>query len=254
MIMCVIIADIYLVPCAKASENGRFISTECVNSVCLSWGHGRALFPVAYCLVLSGHNQSLRLQRTQPIPSSMSLLRELAPLPSHPCTCGVGPSLDSLREEASGLSPQPPHTFPLLTQTQISCRVFEGEWDGQCHYQEQTDSVLLCCTWRSFLLLCQVWAELPAHWARSLGDQRDGSVVSVLLCSFSFFKVDHCFYLFVLLIFWSIIDLKYCFRYTAVIQLYTYIYDLYIFVYLLSFILFPITGYYKLLSIVPCAK
>lgn len=197
MIMCVIIADIYLVPCAKASESGRFISTKRVNSVCLFWGHGRALFLVAYCLVLSGYNQSLRLQRTQPIPLSMSLLRELAPLPSHLCPCGVSPSLDSLREEVSGLFLQPPHTFSLLTQTQISWRVFEGEWDGQCHYQEQTDSVLLCCTWRSFPLLCQVWAELPALWARSLGDQRDQSVVSVLLCSFSFFKVDHCFYLFV---------------------------------------------------------
>lgn len=158
MIMCVIIADIYLVLCANASESGRFISTKRVNSICLSWGHGRSLFPVAYCLVLSGYNQSLRLQRTQPIPSSMSLLRELAPFPSHPCTCRVSPSLDGLRAEASGLPPQPPHTCTLLTQTQISCRVFEEDWDGQCHCQKQTDSVLLCCTWRSFPLLRQVWA------------------------------------------------------------------------------------------------
>lgn len=59
--MCVIIADIYLVLCAKETESGRFISAKRVNAVCLSQGRRRAPFPVAYCLVLSGYNWSLRL-------------------------------------------------------------------------------------------------------------------------------------------------------------------------------------------------
>ena len=211
MIMCVTIADIYLALGAKASESGRFISTKRVDSICLSWGHGRALFPVAYCMVLGGYNQSLRLQRTQPIPSSVSLLRELAPLPSHPCTCGVSPSLDSLRAEASGLPPQRPHTCPLLTQTQISCRVFAEEWDGQCHYQEQTDSVLLCCSWRSSRF-CVRYELSFQHSGPDLWGISEMGVCS-LSCFVPFLSlkwVTAFIYLFVLSIFWSIVDLKYC--------------------------------------------
>lgn len=106
--MCMITADIYIALCSRASESASFISTKRVNNVCLSPRAWQSSFPVACCLVFSGYNCSLRLQRTQPIPSSLSLLRTCV-LP-FPCTCGASLSLSGLREDTSGLSPSILHT------------------------------------------------------------------------------------------------------------------------------------------------
>lgn len=81
-----IIADIYLVLCAKQMKAAGLFLQNVLTLFVFPWGHGKAPFPVACCLVFSGSNWSLRLQKTQPIPWSISLLRELAPLSAPPLT------------------------------------------------------------------------------------------------------------------------------------------------------------------------
>ena len=235
MIMCVIIADIYLVPCAKASENGRFISTKRVNSVCFSWGHGRAVFPVAYCLVLSGHNQSLRLQRTQPIPSSMSLLRELAPLPSHPCTCGVSPSLDSLREEASGLSPNLLEPFPFSPKLRSAVGCLKES--GMVNVTTRNKQILSCCAVPGGASRFCVRYELSfQHTEPDLWGISEMGVWSLFgFVPFLSLKWITAFiYLFILLIFWSIIvknivsNIQQLFSYIHTYMIYIYLYIYYL--------------------------
>lgn len=130
--ICMIIADIYWVSSVwqgKWKQPAHFYTS--VNAVCLSPGHDTFSFTVARCLVFSSYNQSLRLQRTQPVPSCMSLLQQL---PSHQLAFCLHPtpthmesalaytgSQTKLCISSPNLSPY----FPLLTWTQISCRVFE---------------------------------------------------------------------------------------------------------------------------------
>lgn len=152
--MCMVIADINLAICAKASEGARLISTKHVSTLCLSWGHGKAPFPVACCLVFSGCHWGLRLQRTQPILPSMSLLRELGRESSPVLHLGSQPVFIGAQSSSFGTLSSAAHSFfSLLTQTRISCRVFAAEClESPRLYQKQRDSVS-CCTWRTIQLL-----------------------------------------------------------------------------------------------------
>lgn len=102
------------------SESGRFISTKRVSSVCLSRGHGRDPFPMAYCLALVAITGDKVTKDTSL--TSEPAQRACSPpqLPLHLWSELV--FIDAERK---------------LTHVQISCGVSEGEREDDCLYQEQ---------------------------------------------------------------------------------------------------------------------
>lgn len=134
--MYMIIADICLVVCTKTRESGRFIRTKSKDtsssSFLRAWQNS---FLVADFQWLSS---ILRLQRTQPVPSSLSLLWELACFLFHsfPATClyrHPGKKFLDYCQQLLTSFPPHPNSDQLLDIWGIKT---VWEWEGWCVHQK----------------------------------------------------------------------------------------------------------------------
>ena len=152
--MRMIIADIYLALCPRASESTRFISIQRANTV---FPEGMAKLPslwlAAWFLVLYLEHEVTKDKAN----SLKSLLRHLLPsLTLHPWVESA--CLDRVLEKTLGFhtlpfNPSHPLSPPHSNPDQLR-RASERVSESPCLYQEQSDSVLLLCTWKTDRPLC----------------------------------------------------------------------------------------------------